>query len=286
MELEQFLYREHIEEELEFSRVYRYLDKYLNEKIFEITEIPYLKPVKQNKTVWVFWMQGMENAPSLVRTCYDSVCRNIPQGYDVVLLSENNLKEYISLPQFIWDKYERGCISTTHLSDIIRIELLCTYGGCWVDATVFCSGPVPEYMVSGEMFLFKDTIMEKLVIKMSNWWLYAEKTNRLMHAMRNMLYAFWEQEEDVQNYYLFHIMMSRIVDADAECGRIFYEIPYVDNSTPHILFGRLGREFQKRDWEILRNNTPVHKLSYKWRFLRGDIDSYYQAFLQGRLSQR
>lgn len=43
MELEQFLYREHIEEELEFSRVYRYLDKYLNEKIFEITEIPYLK---------------------------------------------------------------------------------------------------------------------------------------------------------------------------------------------------------------------------------------------------
>lgn len=284
MDLEQFLYREHIEEELEFSKVYRYLNRYVNEKIFAVTDIQGMKSVKQNRTIWIFWMQGMENAPALVQKCYDSVCRNIPQGYDVILLTDQNLREYVSLPDFIWRKYEQGSITTTHLSDIIRIELLCTYGGCWVDATVFCSGPVPEYMVNGEMFLFKDTIMERLVIKMSSWWLCAEKTNRLTHAVRNMLYEFWKQENDIHNYYILHIMISRLVDEDAECGRIFYEIPYLSNSTPHILFGRLGREFCERDWEILKSNTPIHKLSYKWRFLQGDIDSYYQAFLEGRLS--
>lgn len=283
MDLEQFLYKDHIEEELEFSKVYRYLDRYIDEKIFSVADIQGVKSVKQNKTIWIFWMQGMENAPALVRTCYDSVRRNIPQGYDVILLTDKNLREYVSLPRFIWDKYEQGCISTAHLSDVIRVELLCTYGGCWVDATVFCSGSIPEYMVGGEMFLFKDTIMERLVIKMSNWWLCADKTNRLIHAMRNMLYAFWEQEKDVLNYYVFHIMISRLIDGDAECRRIFSEIPYLNNSTPHILYGRLGREFNERDWEILRSNTPVHKLSYKKRFLQGDIDSYYQAFLEGRL---
>lgn len=286
MDLEQFLYKDHIEEELEFSKVYRYLDRYINEKTFAIADIQGVKSVKRNRTIWVFWMQGMENAPALVRKCYDSVCRNIPQGYDVILLTDKNLREYVSLPKFVWDKYEQGCITTTHLSDIIRVELLCTYGGCWVDATVFCSGPVPEYMVSGEMFLFQDSITEKLVIRMSSWWLCAERTNRLMHAVRNMLYDFWGQETDIHNYYLLHIMISRLLDGDAECKRIFNEMPYLNNSAPHILYGRLGREFNARDWEILRNNTPVHKLSYKQRFLRGDIDSYYQAFLEGRLTEK
>ncbi|MBD5492108.1 MAG: hypothetical protein HDR16_08350 [Lachnospiraceae bacterium] len=283
MDLEQFLYKDQIEKELEFSKVYRYLDKYINEKTFAIADIQNVNSVKQNKTIWIFWMQGMENAPALVRKCYESVCKNVPQGYDIILLTDKNLREYVSLPRFIWDKYEQGYITTTHLSDIIRVELLCTYGGCWVDATVFCSGPVPEYMVSGEMFLFQDSITEKLVIKMSSWWLCAEKTNRLMHAVRNMLYDFWEQETDIHNYFVLHIMISRLIDADAECKRIFNEIPYFNNSTPHILWRRLGREFKERDWEILRGNTPVHKLSYKKRFLRGDIDSFYQALMEGKL---
>ncbi len=283
MELEQFVHKEHIEKELEYSRVYRYLSRYIDEDIYSITELNGKETVKQNQTIWMFWMQGMENAPSLIRKCYDSVCKNKPDGFDLVVLSDNNLREYIRLPEFIWEKYRQGYISTTHLSDIIRIELLCTYGGCWIDATVFCSGPIPEYMVNGEMFLFKDTIMSQLVTKMSSWWLCAEKSNRLIHAVRNALYAFWKEEDEIHNYYLLHILMSKLVDEDRGCKEIFGRIPYFNNGAPHILFGRFGWEFTQKDWEILKSSTVIHKLSYKQRFLRGDIYTYYQALMEGRL---
>lgn len=283
MDIEQFVYKEHIAQELEFSKVYRYLDRYVREDIFTITDIKGKKAVRPNRTVWLFWMQGMENAPALIRKCCKSVQKHIPAGYDIVLLTEKNLREYVQLPEYIWKKYRQGYITTTHLSDIVRIELLCTYGGCWIDATVFCSGPIPECMLSGDLFLFKDTLMSRTVIKMSSWWMYADQKNRLIHAARNLLYSFWENETDIRNYYILHIIICKLAEEDTACRACFQRIPYFNNSTPHILYGRMGWEFNEKDWLILKNSTMVHKLSYKHKFLQGDIDNYYQALLEGKL---
>lgn len=283
MDLEQFLYKDHIEKQLAYSKVYRYLSRYIDKNTYLITDLKGKETVKCNQTIWVFWMQGMENAPSLIQKCYASVCKNKPDGFDPVLLSDENLREYIQLPEFIWGKYEQGYITTTHLSDIIRIELLCTYGGCWIDATVFCSGPIPEYMLSGEIFLFQDTIMSKIVTRMSSWWMYADKSNRLIHATRNVLHSFWEQEDEIHNYYLLHLIISKLVNEDRECNKMFGEMPYVYNGVPHLLFGKLGLKFQEKEWEFIKNSTMIHKLSYKKRYLRGDIYTFYQALMEGKL---
>lgn len=283
MDLEQFVHKDHIKEELEYSGVYYYLSRYVNGSTYTIADLPGKKSVKQNQTVWIFWMQGMDNAPKLIRKCYESVCRNVPEGFDIVLLTGINLREYIQLPEFIWEKYRKGYITTTHLSDIIRLELLCTYGGCWIDATVFCSEAIPAYMVSGDMFLFRDTIMQNVVTKMSSWWLYADKSNRLIHATRNLLYSFWEEENIIHNYYLLHIIMSKLVDEDTACRGIFSRIPYFNNGMAHILFGKLGTEFDEREWEIVKDISVIHKLSYKYKFLQGDIYNFYQALLDDKL---
>ena len=34
---------------------------------------------------------------------------------------------------------DSGQITKTHLSDLLRLELLIRYGGTWIDATVFCT---------------------------------------------------------------------------------------------------------------------------------------------------
>ncbi len=38
-----------------------------------------------------------------------------------------------------------------------------------------------------------------------------------------------------------------------------------ENEMPHILFDRIGWEFNEDDWEILKDISRVHKLSYKQR---------------------
>lgn len=281
--LGRFVHKEHIQHELEYSEVYFYLDKYMDNGIYSVADLPGNESVKKNHTIWVFWMQGMEHAPKLVQKCYESVCRNKPDGYDIVLLTSENLDDYIQLPGFIREKYRAGNITTTHLSDVIRLELLCTYGGLWIDATVFCSRRIPDYMAGGDMFLFKDTLMDNLVIKMSNWWIFADRSNRLIHATRNVLLSFWENETDVHNYYLFHIIMSKLIDEDLGCRVIFQSIPYFNNGNPHVLHGKMGSEFDENEWKIIQDISCVHKLSYKQRHLQGDLYSYYQAMLDGRL---
>lgn len=281
--LDNFVHRDYIEEELKHSEVYYYLDRYMNKTVLTIDDLTGNKSVKQNNAIWIFWLQGMENAPKIVQRCYESISRNKPDSFDIILLTKKNIDEYIQLPDYIWQKYEEHIITTTHLSDMIRLELLCTYGGCWVDATVFCSGMIPEYMLKSDMFLFKASVMDSPVIKMSSWWLCADKYNKILHAVRKMLYAYWKNENDLKNYFLLHITMSKIIDEDSSSSAIFRSIPYFYNGSAHILQGKLGMEYDEMEWGIVKSISSIHKLSYKRKYVQGDVYNYYMALLDGKL---
>lgn len=88
-------------------------------------------------------------------------------------------------------------------------------GGCWIDATVFVGDRIPAYMLS-DMFMFKlESVLSNPVIKMSNWWMAANAENRIIHATRHMLYDYWRNEDRLGNYFLFHLIMSRLIDEDS-----------------------------------------------------------------------
>lgn len=88
------------------------------------------------KTIWVFWWQGELAMPPVIKECYKSILRNC-NGRTVVLLDQNNFKDYITLPDYILRKFYEGVISKTHFSDILRVGLLKEYGGMWIDAAIF-----------------------------------------------------------------------------------------------------------------------------------------------------
>lgn len=279
---ENYVHKDLIRREWKQSKVYHYLDRYIDDATYSVADLEGRENVKYNQTIWILWMQGMEHAPKLVQKCFDSICRNKPDGFDVVVLSNENLEEYIHLPQYIIEKYAKVYITTAMLSDIIRLELLCTYGGVWIDATVFCSGRIPDYMVS-DMFLFKGSMMDSTVIKMSSWWLCADRRNRIVHATRNVLLSFWEKENDSYDYFLFHIAMSKLIDENSGFNAIYWGIPYFNNGNPHVLQGKLDKGFDEREWEIIKDASVVHKLTHKKRYLRGDIYNYYQALVDDKL---
>lgn len=278
--LEQFVHKEFIKQELEFSELYHYLDKYMKEDIFNLPDLEMDKDIKVNRTIWILWMQGMENAPLLVKKCYESVHKYKPENYDLIVLTEENLDKYIKLPQYIWDKYKTGIISVTHLSDIIRIELLCAYGGCWIDSTVFCMNQIPSFMLSGNMFMFKlQGVVTNPVLKMSSWWIYTKKNNRIMNAVRSVLHEYWRDENDIQNYFLLHILMSKIIDEDSSSKAIFEAIPYFNSGNAHVLWAKMEQPYVKSEFDMIKQISIIQKLSYKKRFLKGDVYNYYNAII-------
>lgn len=87
-------------------------------------------------TVWTFWWQGMDAAPKCVKNCIMNMKRYSGEKR-VIVITKDNICDYIELPQYVYDKVENGTITFTHFSDLVRMNLLYRYGGLWLDGGVF-----------------------------------------------------------------------------------------------------------------------------------------------------
>lgn len=92
---------------------------------------------KSSYKVWVFWLQGVENMPDIIRYCLESKYKHL-KNCEIVVLTKDNLSEFVSLPDYIWEQYNTGKLRIQHLADIIRIYLIKEYGGLWLDASIYC----------------------------------------------------------------------------------------------------------------------------------------------------
>lgn len=240
------------------KRKYKYvIDDFDNEHKEDIE-----KTKSHERKIWMCWMQGLENAPELVRQCYKQIKKNITDR-EIVLITEENIDEYVSFPSYIQEKYKKGIISHTHFSDLLRIELLCKYGGTWIDSTVFCSGStIPSYMLDSDFFLFQNLKpgSNGSTLNMSSWFLTSDKNNRFLLATRALLYAYWKEMNYLVDYFLLHYFMMIVADNYKDEWNKITKFP---NSIPHILLLMLFEKFDEDKYSALTNMCPFHKLSNK-----------------------
>lgn len=83
-----------------YKKMKKKYTKYLDEDI--VIKLGKLKEFNKNEDIiWVFWYQGIENAPIIVKKCFDSLKRNFADK-KVIYLSKDNYMEYIELPDFCY----------------------------------------------------------------------------------------------------------------------------------------------------------------------------------------
>ncbi len=273
--------------ERECRKIYQYLDKYVK-KVNSPSFREFCGEIRNtdilpDKTIWICWLQGLWQAPELVQACVKSVYRNRPEDFNVVILTEENLCEYVAFPDYIEEKIKNGIISRTHKSDLIRAELLYQYGGVWIDATVYCGRMFGDYLCQKELFAFQWSLLDPSVLKISSWFIYSKSNHPIFRDTRNLLFAYWKEETHLKNYYLFHIVFSKAVDCRPQNLESFLSMMYVNNSNPHVLYGKLAQEFDEKEWKAISKLSVLHKLSYKKKFIQGDIYNYYMALLDGKL---
>lgn len=128
------------------NKIARRLFNIHNKKIMSILEKEYGNLADQwnhvmsekvsGDTVWTFWWQGIEDAPDGVKHCIRNMER-FSGVKKVVVITKDNIHDYIEFPEYIYDKVENGTITFTHFSDLVRMKLLYRYGGLWLDGGVF-----------------------------------------------------------------------------------------------------------------------------------------------------
>ena len=243
-----------------FYRRYRkrYLDACTAERPWESAEKKY-----NSDTVWSMWLQGVDSAPEIVKKCYESQKRCLPDK-KFVILDENNVYDYIELPDFIRKKRQEGKIGNAHFSDLVRNALLIKYGGYWIDSTVFMTdGDIfrdidrtPLFMISYYYFGFNPEIME-----LNNWFIHSTTNNNMMCLLQELLFAYWKDHDYAENYFLYQIMESIVNDFYP--GE-FKAMPIISQSQAHVLATYIYDDYDSLKWEMLKKTTGIHKLSTRF----------------------
>ncbi len=195
------LFKRLFKEELDYSR-----------KDFKDGE--YIK----NPIVWSMWWQGENALPDILKISYMSHIRNIKnQGIDYRLVTHDNYREFVDVPEYIIEKLNNGVISFTHFSDLLRILLLEKYGGTWVDITLLTLKPVdkeifayPFYSICLENTNHKPTGLGQIITG-CKWTGFMLSTNQahfpLLVFIKKCLLKYWELNNHAIDYFFMNLII-------------------------------------------------------------------------------
>lgn len=131
------------------------------------------------RILWIFWAQGEDAAPPVVRDCIGSWRRENPT-WDIRVLNSDTAEALVDLSDL-----------SHHLpfrfkADLLRLRLLASQGGIWTDATTYCHRPLDDWMplLGGQtgFFVFASPHSDRWI---SSWFIAAHPDNSLISAWNN-----------------------------------------------------------------------------------------------------
>ena len=211
-----------------------------------------------NKIFWC-WLDGEDNAPPLYQACLNALRKQCNSDKAIIVISLNNLDQYVKLPDSIIQKYMEKKICPAHFADIIRVELLSIYGGTWIDASVLMTDYNPDFF-NRDLFFFQSYKRNDLSNVGSNWFITAEQGSPVLQTTRDLLYEYWKRNDKAHNYYIFHFFFRM---AYLKYKNHLTTMPKYSNLPPHDLREQLGRPFSTERYTRILRTSSIHKLTVK-----------------------
>lgn len=244
--------------------LYSQYKKIVNKEMVETN-----KAIEINKTGYVFWWQGEQDAPELVKICIKSIREN--SGINIIVLSKENLNEYVSLPKYIMQKFKEGKISLPHFSDIIRFNLLYDRGGVWIDATNLMTGKIPDSIFEFSFYSIKDAYKNSLGWKWTSFYMAAKKHDYLCGCMVDFYNQYWKEHDMALTYLFLDCWLTVLYKKN---NGVRQEIDSYHSSKLKVfeLLQILGNDFSENEYENTCNESYIHKLTYKRKFAEKNND--------------
>lgn len=235
------------------------------------------------KIIWQYWGQGLErdSLPEVILPCFESVDKHKGE-YEVIRLDNSSIADYIDLPQYVYErlKDEHSGYGYVFLSDLIRLALLVVYGGVWMDATIYMTGPIPSYCFDSEFFMYQRDYQEDKKVK--RFWTksyYAywgwskdfkvcqlnafivanEVGNKFLTTCLALLLDYWKTDTGTRSYFFFQILLCELTRGKYAIG----SCPVVSDVLPHLLSVAIAhpRSYIKASQAL--KTTTIHKLNSK-----------------------
>ena len=214
--------------------------------------------------IWVFWWQGEEQAPDVVKACLASIRRH-SAGRDVVLLSQANYGEYVELPDYLPHKLAKGEMSKNQFANVLRVTLLAHRGGVWLDATVFLSGPLDEEIFAREFYSARVRYNARHPFDFAKWttfFLAGAKGNVLFCFLRDFYFEHWASASGQIDYFMFDHAIRVAYEEIPAVRAMVDQVPF-NNQEILTLQRVMNAPFDEGYYRWCTQDTYLHKLTWK-----------------------
>ena len=226
-------------------------------------------PAEGKMPIWCCWWQGENQMPELVKLCHARLKQVIPADKaELHLITLDNFRDYVEIPTHILEKFERGIVTMTTMSDVLRFFLLEKYGGYWLDATVFFTGNIPEDYFSGRFYCQRMAGNPEKVSREAcrgNWCGFSMAGPRNSTVFRYMSAAFshwWEHYDSIIDYVLIDYLLWTGFRKIPAVHRMIDAVPD-NNEDIFEMYQVLNQPYSRELYDRVTERNVMHKLTYK-----------------------
>lgn len=231
-------------------------------------------PVPQGK-VFTYWDKPLDTAPPLVQACVAQMRRIYPE---VRVLDGAGVRELIEVPQRIADLLETD--RPAHFSDYVRTRILEEHGGIWLDATAWVDEDLDDHLA--RKYLRGGTLFPRWTpTSIANWFIASQPRTPLISLQRLGLEAWWEANDDLPDYFLYHRIFEIMQWLVPEARGQWDATPTLSASATHLLQLQMMQPYRERTVRQMLRVMPLQKLSYKYDEV--PEGSVLEHLLDGRL---
>ena len=236
------------------------------------------KSFESPKIIWQFWAQGEKNAPSLIKSCLNSARKQM-NDYEIIILDEQNLSDFINFPPFVREKLASGAFGAAFFSDLLRVSLLASYGGVWLDASIFLSGKIPANLLKKDFFAFQRSTLppsdyklwqgfdyryfiwaDDFAVRLFSAFLVAKPRHKIMLALQDILLDFWRCESSLPHYFTLHIIFDLLMKTPKFSA---LNCENLGDTAVHLVQLHAKEPFDEHLWQEICAKSSIHKLTHK-----------------------
>ena len=254
-----------------FDKIHEVIEKYLKtESYMECLEknIVLSKPnhhdISNISPIWICWWQGENAMPEIVKVCYQRILK-FAGNHPVLLVTLDNYKEYVNFNPKVISKFENKELLPAHLADLLRLKLLDSYGGLWLDATIFLSRPLDENVFEYDFYSLSNDCKNHISVSNFRWCSFVlgcKKGNPLMHSLAVAFEKYIAQESCFIHYLVIDYFIDMLYKHNDYVRNLIDGLPSGGRFL-HTLRELYSHSFDRVLFDNMLADTKYFKLTYK-----------------------
>lgn len=207
--------------------------------------------------VFTYW-HDKNSLPPLIQLCRSSLKKYISSEFDLIVLDENNYKEWIDSDL----EAIRESVSKAFFTDLLRLRLLEKWGGFWLDATCLLS---EDFYTATQTIRQQDQFFFAYInSRVGSWFIWSKPANYVITMISEVLTLWWTQKNRLTNYFMIHDVIEMLYWVDDEYRKSWDDMHKLHPKNALSILRAYNIVCSEQEFNNMLLSSFVHKLNYKY----------------------